>query len=70
MSASYITACPDCSEKLRKLYYLIEVENSQRVAQCRLCLRILNVEQFEFHPRRERRNSPRSGGGERAKAAR
>ena len=70
MSTSYITACHNCADKLRKLYYLIEVENSQRVAQCRLCLRILNVEQFEFHPRRERRSRPRSGGGERARSAR
>lgn len=70
MSRSYITACPNCADKLRKLYWLVEVEDSQRVAQCRLCLKILNVEQYEFHPRREQRSKRRPGGGERARAAR
>ena len=70
MSKPYTTACPDCAEKLRKTHYLIEVEGSERVGQCRWCLRWLHVQQYEYSPHKRYVRRRRSGGGERAKSSR
>lgn len=67
---NYITCCPNCAEKLDKLYYMIPVEGTERGGICRLCCppQYTRVEQYEYSRRRRQYSRPRSGGGERSRA--
>ena len=66
----YITCCPECRDKLDKLYYMIPVEGTERGGVCRLCVpeRYGRVEQYEFSRRRPYYSRKGSGGGERKRA--
>ena len=64
------TMCPECAEKLGKLYITTPVEGSERWGVCKLCFQHRYLMQYESTPLRRARPKAATGGGERAKAGR
>lgn len=65
---NYTTCCPNCAEKLDKLYYMIPQERTERRGVCGWCNKFGILMQYEYSKRQRPRPKPRTGGGERRRA--